>query len=72
MLTPTLQKPDSKVSSLLVVVGGGHEAWPHTACSHPFLPSPSDATSLCKLLQRNQGHDPPLNLPSNWESQMYP
>lgn len=32
----------------------------------------SEATSLCKRLQRNQGHDPPLNLPSSWEGQMYP
>ena len=25
-----------------------------------------------KLLQRDQGHDPSLNLPSNWEGQMSP
>lgn len=61
-----------KVGSLLVVVGGGSKARPRTVCSQLFLPCPSDTTSLGKLLQTNQGHDPPLNLPSNWEGQMYP
>lgn len=55
-----------------MVVGGGSKARPRTAYSHLFLPCPSDTTSLGKLLQTNQGHDPPLNLPSNWEGQMYP
>lgn len=61
-----------KAGSLLVVVGGDSKARPRTACSHLFHPCPSDTTSLGKLLQTNQGHDPPLNLPSNWEGQMYP
>lgn len=38
----------------------------------PVSPRPSDATRLVQAAAGNQGHDPPLNLPSNWEGQLYP
>lgn len=38
----------------------------------PFLPALLTLPALCKPLRGNQGHDPPLNLPSNWEGQLYP
>lgn len=58
LLMLSLQELDSESGQLAGGVGQGQ--------------GPPKAISLCKLLQRNQGHDPPLNLPSNWEGQMYP
>lgn len=53
-------------------VGAMTEPRTQSTVSSPFTPRVLLASQLLEAAAEDQGHDPSLNLPSNWEGQMSP